>query len=507
EDAINKLAAIGIKAKADELIPDVIKVDPSNSKALVESSLVKDFTLVLQDRGSCLSAHSLLAGVQPGENITVVDACASPGSKTIHVLQLMRYRKIEGTMVAMELDPKRAKVLLDRLAKAGFLPDDGKASGEVVRLSAAHSPGISVEVRIGDFIKYSSPEVTHVNLDPSCSGSGLVDVHADSESVGAQRLRKLSSFQCRMLDHALTAFPAVRTVCYSTCSIRNEENGEVVKKALNRVQSGYRREWPFVVGSCWKEPTHGARDVQVRPEVDRCRGFYLCKLVKDAGVKRRRSSDDVSGAVEKSVTAAPPSRVNAKKHKRSSKAKGITITKAAAVRIFIVLSVIGVVGCFAALSHRVNGASLKQVQTETASVEAVLEDLRRDAKQLDANLRTIHDDLKKAVDAQRDDRNQVMSLTKSLGGVDLVQLSRRLTSLQEEATQKFAALEQEIARTREQGSSFVNEVSNGKVDLMRLVEDRNELESRLAATERTLTERLTPAGRTSCSDQSLEMHS
>ncbi|KAF4720334.1 hypothetical protein FOZ63_006201 [Perkinsus olseni] len=78
-----------------------------------------------------------------------------------------------------------------------------------------------------------------------------------------------------------------------------------------------------------------------------------------------------------------------------------------------------------------------------------------------------------------------MSLTKSLGGVDLGQLSRRLTSLQEEATQKFAALEQQIARTREQGSSFVNEVSNG-----RLVEDRNELESRLAATERTLTERL-----------------
>ncbi|EER08143.1 williams-beuren syndrome critical region protein, putative [Perkinsus marinus ATCC 50983] len=288
ENAIEQLGSAGIKSKADPLIPDVITVDPWNSKALIESPLVRDFTLVLQDRGSCLSAHSLLAGVQPGEKITVVDACASPGSKTIHMLQLMRYRKIEGTMVAMELDPKRAKVLLDRLAKAGFLPRDGtRTSEEVAHLSAAHSPDISVEVRVGDFIKYSSPEVTHVNLDPSCSGSGLVDVHADSESVGAQRLRKLSSFQCRMLDHALTAFPAVQTVCYSTCSIKNEENGEVVKKALNRLQSGYRREWPFEVGSCWKEPTHGARDVQVRPEVDHCRGFYLCKLVKDASVKRR----------------------------------------------------------------------------------------------------------------------------------------------------------------------------------------------------------------------------
>ncbi|KAF4727848.1 hypothetical protein FOZ63_014217, partial [Perkinsus olseni] len=76
-------------------------------------------------------------------------------------------------------------------------------------------------------------------------------------------------------------------------------------------------------------------------------------------------------------------------------------------------------------------------------------------------------------------------------GVDLGQLSRRLTSLQEDATRKFAALEQQIARTREQGSSFVNEVSNGKVDLMRLVEDRNDLESRLGATEKRLTERLT----------------
>ncbi|KAF4674017.1 putative 28S rRNA (cytosine-C(5))-methyltransferase [Perkinsus chesapeaki] len=326
-DAIAKLDEDDIKAKADDLIPDVIKVDPAYSKALVESPLVKDFTLVLQDRGSCLSAHAVLAGVEPGEDITVADACASPGSKTIHLLQLMRYRNIGGKVIAMELDPKRAKVLLDRLAKAGFLPEDGKAaSGDVVHLAADHSPKITVEVRIGDFIKYNSSEVTHVNLDPSCSGSGLVDVHADSENVGAQRLRKLSSFQCRMLDHALTAFPAVRTICYSTCSIKNEENGEVVKKALNRILGGFRREWPFENGTCWKEPSHGARDIQVRPEVDHCRGFYLCKLVRDASVKRKRSSDDIVVSGSKGV-AEPSTSSNPKKHKRSTRAKGIIITK------------------------------------------------------------------------------------------------------------------------------------------------------------------------------------
>ncbi|EER09581.1 hypothetical protein Pmar_PMAR008721 [Perkinsus marinus ATCC 50983] len=166
-------------------------------------------------------------------------------------------------------------------------------------------------------------------------------------------------------------------------------------------------------------------------------------------------------------------------------------TRAVTMKILVLLGSLGLVGCLVAFSHRITSASIKQVQDDADSVKSSMEGLRRDAEQLDANLRTIHEDLKKAVGAQREDRNQVMSLTDSLGGLDLAQLNKKLTSLQEEATRKFSLLEREIAQTREQSRSFVNEVSNGKVDHMRLVEDRNDLEGRLAAAEKRLADRLT----------------
>ena len=95
-------------------------------------------------------------------------------------------------------------------------------------------------------------DVTHVLVDPSCSGSGIVgrrleDVlgakddgpDADNENGGvpgagagaAERLARLAEFQYAVVMHALR-FPAVQRVCYSTCSVHVEENEAVVERIL-----------------------------------------------------------------------------------------------------------------------------------------------------------------------------------------------------------------------------------------------------------------------------------
>lgn len=69
--------------------------------------------------------------------------------------------------------------------------------------------------------------VEYILLDPSCSGSGLVDrgdVNTESEKlshVNQKRLTALANFQLRALQHALS-FPSVKKVIYSTCSINVE---------------------------------------------------------------------------------------------------------------------------------------------------------------------------------------------------------------------------------------------------------------------------------------------
>lgn len=82
-------------------------------------------------------------------------------------------------------------------------------------------------------------KITHILLDPSCSGSGLdrLDYNQD-ESDLSSRLRNLATFQARLLKHALS-FSSVERVVYSTCSHHAEEDEHVVATVLNETK-GWR---------------------------------------------------------------------------------------------------------------------------------------------------------------------------------------------------------------------------------------------------------------------------
>ncbi len=91
-----------------------------------------------------------------------------------------------------------------------------------------------------DFLE-SDPDkherVTHILLDPSCSGSGMTNRikfgDADRELVkDKKRLWNLEALQRRMISHAMS-FPNVQKIVYSTCSIHEEENENVVRYALD----------------------------------------------------------------------------------------------------------------------------------------------------------------------------------------------------------------------------------------------------------------------------------
>ena len=97
------------QVKADELLPELLVLHPTARPWLQQLEEVAKGGLVLQDRSSCLSA--LCASLHPGA--TVLDACAAPGSKTSHAVELLQG---SGRLYAFERDPTRAQALLQRLA-------------------------------------------------------------------------------------------------------------------------------------------------------------------------------------------------------------------------------------------------------------------------------------------------------------------------------------------------------------------------------------------------------
>ncbi|RKP39059.1 S-adenosyl-L-methionine-dependent methyltransferase, partial [Dimargaris cristalligena] len=179
--------------------------------------------IILQDKASCFPA-TLLA---PAPHAQVIDACAAPGNKTSHLCGLMAN---QGTIYAFDKDPRRLRTLEILTGKAGCR---------------------AIRALQGDFMEVpphsrEMAQVEYILLDPSCSGSGIVnrldylvdqfaadeDVRQERQRISlAERLANLAEVQVRLLNHAMT-FPGVKRIVYSTCSLHHIENESVVARVL-----------------------------------------------------------------------------------------------------------------------------------------------------------------------------------------------------------------------------------------------------------------------------------
>lgn len=88
-----------------------------------------------------------------------------------------------------------------------------------------------------DFLEVSIPkeEIEYVLLDPSCSGSGIRNRGDDDEhkTIDVERLERLSTLQKRMIRFVLSEFPRLKRMTYSTCSIHQQENEDVIETILD----------------------------------------------------------------------------------------------------------------------------------------------------------------------------------------------------------------------------------------------------------------------------------
>lgn len=210
-------------------VAHVYAFHPRASAKLAASALYRDGAIMFQDLASCMPAAVLAAtGAPPA---CALDATAAPGNKTSHLGALMRGA---GTLYAFERAPPRHRTLVRMLQRAGCVRPHG-----------------NVEALQQDFLAADPADyadVTHLLLDPSCSGSGIVNrldylTQADDEQDNledvvpgearvAERLSALAALQTRMIVHAME-FPALTRFTYSTCSVHAAEDEHVVAAALD----------------------------------------------------------------------------------------------------------------------------------------------------------------------------------------------------------------------------------------------------------------------------------
>ncbi|XP_028398087.1 probable 28S rRNA (cytosine-C(5))-methyltransferase [Dendronephthya gigantea] len=242
----------------DEHISNLL-VFPSGTD-LHNNDLYKEGKIILQDKASCFPAFVL----SPPAGSLVIDACAAPGNKTSHLAAIMGNK---GKIFAFDISDKRISTMKKLLER----------TGENI-----------VETKHEDFLKVDPNDLAYTNaqyilVDPSCSGSGMINrldyATCSSDNMDAEekkRIYSLGQFQVKVLSHALS-FPNVMKVVYSTCSLHNMENEEVVKSVIEKFHEKFELKmalpgWQHRGRSLFPE---ASRCVRASPTEGHTSGFFL----------------------------------------------------------------------------------------------------------------------------------------------------------------------------------------------------------------------------------------
>lgn len=207
--------------------------------------------------------------LEPKPNEVVLDLCASPGSKTTQIAQMMENK---GLIVANEVDYKRVSSLIYNVKKCGLLNE--------VLISI---PG----ERIGDVLPNYFDKIL---LDAPCSAEGTI---RKSRKVlyhwGLMNIQKMSRIQKGLIVSAFRALKPGGIMVYSTCTIAPEENEGVVDYLLKkfpdaeilRIDIPDFKVRPGTTG--WEKENYDPRVkncIRILPQDNDTAPFFIAKITK-----------------------------------------------------------------------------------------------------------------------------------------------------------------------------------------------------------------------------------
>lgn len=159
------------------------------------------------------SLSSMLPPVilNPKEGISILDMAAAPGGKTT---QLAALTHNNAQITACEMNAIRAERLQYNIEKQG-------ASSVYIMVTDAR--------RLDDYFSFDS-----ILLDAPCSGSGTIIIPGtDFEKGFTEKLvAKSVKAQTELIKKAISVLKSGGELVYSTCSILQEENEEIVEQIL-----------------------------------------------------------------------------------------------------------------------------------------------------------------------------------------------------------------------------------------------------------------------------------
>ena len=214
--------------------------------------------IYIQDRSSMLPPLALA----PEEGSCVLDVCASPGSKTGFLAQLVGKN---GFVLGNE--PSRARLATLRA---------NMHACNLLSVSTCTYEGQALPLRPGSW--------EAIQLDPPCSGWGTVEKHPRvMELWQGEKVQPLVGLQRLLLRQASALLAPGGKLVYSTCTTNVAENEEQVRFAEEELGLERLALTPFP-GFVWEELPGGEGTLRVDGQRSAAQGFYVALFRKPYGV-------------------------------------------------------------------------------------------------------------------------------------------------------------------------------------------------------------------------------
>ena len=200
-----RLADAGIGATSWDGVPEALRL--AEPQAVEDLPGFADGDVSVQDAAAQVAARWLMAA-RPQR---VLDACAAPGGKTGHLLEL----DAGIALTALDSDPKRLERVRDNLARLGLV----------------------ATIVAGDASKpeewWDGERFDAILLDAPCSATGVIRRHPDIKLLRRDAdIAALSALQGRMIEALWPLLAPGGRLLYVTCSVLAAENDERVRGFL-----------------------------------------------------------------------------------------------------------------------------------------------------------------------------------------------------------------------------------------------------------------------------------
>lgn len=202
-------------------------------------------------------AYLTSLNLEPKTNERILDCCAAPGNKTIHLCEITEDK---AEIVAVDRSKNRIKKLSERIERLGIK---------------------NIKIKPGNIIDLSrnwNLKFDRILIDPPCTNLGLRP--RLSLTTSKKTIESMARYQKALFHACSKLIKSKGQVTYSTCTITQEENEEVIEYAIDVLNFGmieqkYIHSDFTTVKENWKYPVQ-----RFFPGIHKTLGYFIANMRK-----------------------------------------------------------------------------------------------------------------------------------------------------------------------------------------------------------------------------------